>query len=53
MRVAGHPQGRPNDLVGSLEQLRTGLYRYLLRRLHNAQSAEELAQEVYLRLLRV
>ena len=27
MRVAGHPQGRPNDWVGSLEQLRTGLVR--------------------------
>jgi RNA polymerase sigma-70 factor (ECF subfamily) len=34
-------------------EFRTGLYRYLLRRLRSAQDAEDLVQEVYLRLLRV
>jgi RNA polymerase sigma factor (sigma-70 family) len=34
-------------------QFRPGLYRFLLRRLHSAENAEDLAQEVYLRLLRV
>jgi RNA polymerase sigma factor (sigma-70 family) len=33
-------------------QFRTGLHRYLLRRLRSADRAEDLAQEVYLRLLR-
>jgi RNA polymerase sigma-19 factor, ECF subfamily len=53
MRAAGKPKTRSGGWIEALEQLREGLYRYLAQRLHNAQSAEELAQEVYLRLLRV
>jgi RNA polymerase sigma factor (sigma-70 family) len=34
-------------------QHRATLHRYLMRRLHNDQNAQDLAQEVYLRLLRV
>lgn len=33
-------------------EFRQGLYRYLLRKLRNAENAEDLTQEVYLRLLR-
>lgn len=33
-------------------QFREGLYRYLLRKLRQAENAEDLTQEVYLRLLR-
>lgn len=36
----------------AFSQFRTGLYRYLLRRMHSAQNAEDLVQEVYLRLVR-
>lgn len=36
----------------AFEHFRLGLYRYLLRRLRSAENAEDLAQEVYLRLLR-
>ncbi len=47
------PAPRPERAAGQLfEQFRTGLYRYLLRRLRSADNAEDLAQEVYLRLLR-
>ena len=53
MRAAKNSKGRPSGWAGALEQFRVGLHRYLARRLHNAESAEELAQEVYLRLLRV
>jgi RNA polymerase sigma factor (sigma-70 family) len=45
-----------SDAVGwvvALAQFRPGLYRYLLRCLRNSADAEELSQEVYLRLLRV
>lgn len=42
------------DLVQrTFEQYRGGLQRYLMRRLEHAQNAQDLAQEVYLRLLRV
>jgi RNA polymerase sigma-70 factor (ECF subfamily) len=44
---------RNGGWAGGLTQFRVGLYRYLLRCLRNADNAEELAQEVYLRLLRV
>lgn len=53
MRTAKNIGGRPSGWAGALEQFRTGLYRYIAQRLHHAESAEELAQEVYLRLLRV
>src|SRR5262245_32725797 len=36
----------------AFEQFRAGLHRYLLRRLRSAENAQDLAQEVYLRLLR-
>jgi RNA polymerase sigma factor (sigma-70 family) len=42
----------PGSPVSGLPQLRHRLYRYLLRQLRNTQDAEDLAQEVYLRLLR-
>jgi RNA polymerase sigma factor (sigma-70 family) len=53
MRAARNLNGRLSGWAGALLQFRSGLYAYLAHRLHNAQSAEELAQEVYLRLLRV
>lgn len=36
----------------AFDHYRTGLHRYLLRRLRNTEHARDLAQEVYLRLLR-
>jgi RNA polymerase sigma factor (sigma-70 family) len=36
----------------AFEQFSAGLYRFLLRRLRSAENAEDLSQEVYLRLLR-
>lgn len=36
----------------AFEQFSTGLYRFLLRRLRSVEKAEDLSQEVYLRLLR-
>jgi len=42
------------DLVQlAFERYRGGLQRFLMRRLDHAQNAQDLAQEVYLRLLRV
>lgn len=42
------------DLIQrTFEQYRGGLQRYLMRRLAHAQNAQDLAQEIYLRLLRV
>jgi RNA polymerase sigma factor (sigma-70 family) len=37
----------------ALEQFHSGLFGFLVRRLRNMQNAEDLSQEVYLRLLRV
>jgi RNA polymerase sigma-70 factor (ECF subfamily) len=37
----------------AFDRFRGGLQRYLMRRLDNAENARDLAQEVYLRLLRV
>lgn len=43
-----------SNLAGAAyEQHRAALHRFLMRRLHNRQNAQDLAQEVYLRLLRV
>ncbi len=53
MRAAGHSTDRQGGWTAALEQFRAGLQQYLAQRLHHAQNAEELAQEVYLRLLRV
>jgi RNA polymerase sigma factor (sigma-70 family) len=39
--------------ASAVEQFRVGLEQYLTQRLHNTDSVEELAQEVFLRLLRV
>jgi len=36
----------------AFDQFHDGLHRYLLRRLHSSENAADLAQEVYLRLLR-
>jgi RNA polymerase sigma factor (sigma-70 family) len=50
---AGAHIGSPAGLAAlAFEQFSPGLYRYLLRRLKSAANAEDLAQEVYLRLLR-
>lgn len=50
---------QPSDRAGhagfaafAYAQFRAGLHRYLLRRLRSADRAQDLAQEVYLRLLR-
>jgi len=53
MRVARDSNSRRDAWTQALEQFRLGLARYLAHRLYNAQTAEDLAQEVYLRLLRV
>jgi len=46
-------QQKANLVRLTFEQYRGGLLRYLMRRLGHAQNAQDLAQEVYLRLLRV
>jgi RNA polymerase sigma factor (sigma-70 family) len=43
----------PSLAGAAYEQHRAVLHRFLMRRLHNDQNAQDLAQEVYLRLLRV
>lgn len=53
MRSQHDAKRKPSPWAGALEQFRAGLQHYLLRRLQHADNAEELAQEVYLRLLRV
>lgn len=50
--AAGPPATRAGLAALALEQFSSGLYRFLLRRLRNAEKAEDLSQEVYLRLLR-
>lgn len=43
----------PSGLAAlAFAQFGAGLYQFLLRRLHSAENAEDLSQEVYLRLLR-
>lgn len=50
--TTGHPKGSSRLAALAFEQFRSGLYRFLLRRLRGTGNAEDLAQEVYLRLLR-
>lgn len=56
LRDAASPPGLPESpsrwAATVFEHFRSPLYRYLLRRLRSAENAEDLAQEVYLRLLR-
>lgn len=52
-RGAVSPEFVPSFASTVFRELRGGLYRYLLRRLRSRADAEDLAQEVYLRLLRV
>ncbi len=57
MAMSGRFLGKPAAGSGAFAraafgQFRAGLYRYLLRKLRSAESAEDLTQEVYLRLLR-
>jgi RNA polymerase sigma factor (sigma-70 family) len=47
-----HPAAPAGMAALAFEQFSSGLHRYLLRRLRSAANAEDLAQEVYLRLLR-
>src|SRR5438445_785108 len=42
-----------NAVNAAFEQYRAELHRFLVRRLHNAQDAQDLAQTVYLRYLQV
>jgi RNA polymerase sigma-70 factor (ECF subfamily) len=49
---SGQQPARPDADGHAFEQLRTGLHKYLLRRLHRPEDVEDLMQEVYLRLLR-
>jgi RNA polymerase sigma-70 factor (ECF subfamily) len=45
---------QPMGFVGTaFEQYHAGLHRFLMRRLRSAQNAQDLAQETYLRLLRM
>lgn len=46
-------QTKVDFIQRAFEQYRGGLQRYLMRRLAHAQNAQDLAQEIYLRLLRV
>jgi RNA polymerase sigma factor (sigma-70 family) len=51
--VTGERSAAPAGLTAlALEQFSPGLYRFLLRRLRNADKAQDILQEVYLRLLR-
>jgi RNA polymerase sigma factor (sigma-70 family) len=43
----------PSFAQAAFERHRVALHRFLMQRLHNSQNAQDLAQEVYLRLLRV
>lgn len=43
---------QPGEAGPAFEQLRSGLHKYLLRHLRRTEDVEDLAQEVYLRLLR-
>jgi RNA polymerase sigma-70 factor (ECF subfamily) len=48
------PDSRGETLAGAtFEQYHAGLQRFLMRRLRSAQNAQDLAQEAYLRLLRI
>lgn len=47
------PKSPENLGLWALEHYAAELHRYLMRRLRDAQSAQDVAQEVYLRLLRV
>jgi RNA polymerase sigma-70 factor (ECF subfamily) len=48
-----NPRKRPAELLSSAwQQFDKELQRYLMGRLHHAQNVQDLAQEVYLRLLR-
>src|SRR5688572_8526603 len=48
-----HPERSVSLAESVAEEYGADLQRYLMRRLHDAQNARDLAQEVYLRLLRV
>ena len=49
---ADHGSRRAGSSGAAFEQFREGLLRFLLRRLGHVETAQDLAQEVYLRLLR-
>jgi RNA polymerase sigma factor (sigma-70 family) len=52
-RITQRP-GQTTSLAGSaFEQYHTGLHRFLMRRLRSTHNAQDLAQEAYLRLLRL
>src|SRR5687768_1272079 len=55
--MADHNQenstGKTGFASSAFAQYRFALHRFLMRRLHNHDNAQDLAQEVYLRLLRV
>jgi RNA polymerase sigma-70 factor (ECF subfamily) len=47
------PSSEPSVAGSAYEQYHAELHRFLMRRLHSSQQAQDLAQEAYLRLLRV
>ena len=47
------PRRAPDFAGSAFEQYHAGLQRFLMRRLRSAQNAQDLAQETYLRLLRL
>src|SRR3954467_4222821 len=47
------PSRQQSVAASTCEQYHAELHRFLMRRLHSAQQAQDLAQEAYLRLLRV
>jgi RNA polymerase sigma-70 factor (ECF subfamily) len=47
------PSGQQSVAGSACEQYHEELHRFLMRRLHSSQHAQDLAQEAYLRLLRV
>jgi RNA polymerase sigma-70 factor (ECF subfamily) len=47
------PSSQHSVAASACEQYQAELHRFLMRRLHSAQQAQDLAQEAYLRLLRV
>jgi RNA polymerase sigma-70 factor (ECF subfamily) len=50
--MSAGPMTLSEKVIGHFEQLRTPVFRYLLRRTHDAGRAEDLTQETFLRLCR-
>jgi RNA polymerase sigma-70 factor (ECF subfamily) len=52
-RITRHPRQTLGFVGSAFEQYHVSLHRFLMRRLRSTQNAQDLAQETYLRLLRM